>query len=64
MAQVTFRAATPRDDTLVVEHFTNMMLAMKIPTKDYIPDKYSTDNPALHCYSFAAASGQRLLCCS
>lgn len=48
MAQVTFRAATPRDDTLVVQHFTNMMLAMKIPTKDYAPDKYSTDNPALH----------------
>jgi len=39
MSPITFRAATPHDDTLVVRHFTDMLLAMNIPTKDHIPDK-------------------------
>lgn len=47
MSPITFRAATPHDDTLVVKHFTDMLLAMNISTQDHVPDKKFTHDPAL-----------------
>jgi len=65
MSRITFRAATPHDDTLVVKHFTDMLLAMNIPIKSHILTGTQLVIPhCKHCYSFAAASGQRVLCYS